>query len=425
MEFFRIKFWSVLLISIISLFVIPHISNSLTLDEALSLAKQNLPSYKASELQIKSSEAIFHSSLSPYLPSIDASTAHERLFTSQDELTSRMYDLTLTYTLFDGGNRKANRNISRLNLDISTEDFNKNLLDLEYNVKVAFYKAIAQKETGEQRMIQLKDAEKDYEIAEGRYKFGVAKLSDTLQASVRLEQARFNLVQAEGEYRKALSDLNSLIGKSLDTVHEIQGSLDIEHEYPDINKLSSVTLQRPEIKQSEDLLKIAEQNKSLSRSYFYPTISLTASYIKTGGDLSRTYFSEEKSAGLNARWNLFELSKFYTLKSSEFERRISMENLSDLKRQLLLDVHNTYQDYMTASKNLLVAKEQLKQAEYNYSQALGEYKVGKADILSLILAESLLSNAREQLVNAKLSLILSKALLERIAGIHRLESLYD
>ncbi len=425
MHFFRKFFLKSFFISSIYLLIVPSISDSLTLDEAILLAKQKLPSVKASELKIKSSEAIFHSSLSPYLPSIDASTEHQRIFTSQEELTSRIYDLTLTYTLFDGGNRKANRNIARLNLDISIEDFKKNLLDLEYNVKVAFYNAIAHKEIEELRRIQLKDAEKDYEIAEGRYKFGVAKLSDTLQASVRLEQAKFNLVQAEGEYKKALSDLNSLIGEALDTPHELQGTLDITFEYIDINKLFSVTLQRPEIKQAEDLLKISEQYKLVSKSSFYPNILLNASYTKTGGDLSRTSFSEEKTAGLTARWNLFDLGKFYKLRSSEFERRLTLENFNDLKRQLLLDVNNIYQDYITASRNLLVAKEQLKQAEYNYSQALGEYKVGKADILSLILAESFLSNSREQLVNAKLNLVLSKALLERTAGLHNLESLQD
>ncbi|MCC6345971.1 MAG: TolC family protein, partial [Nitrospirales bacterium] len=62
--------------------------------------------------------------------------------------------------------------------------------------------------------------------------------------------------------------------------------------------------------------------------------------------------------------------------------------------------------------------EQLRQAEHNYDQAFGEYKVGKGDILSLVQAESLLSNAREQLISSRLSRILAKVLLERTAGIH-------
>jgi outer membrane protein TolC len=49
--------------------------------------------------------------------------------------------------------------------------------------------------------------------------------------------------------------------------------------------------------------------------------------------------------------------------------------------------------------------------------------VGKADILSLVQAESLLSNAREQLISSKLNLILSKALLEKITGVESLETI--
>jgi outer membrane protein TolC len=105
------------------------------------------------------------------------------------------------------------------------------------------------------------------------------------------------------------------------------------------------------------------------------------------------------------------------------EKDVSSEQLNDLKRQILLDVHKTYEDFITASNNLKVAQQQLKQAEHNYSQAFGEYKVGKADILSLVQAESLLSTAREQIISSRLNLIVSRSLLERIAGIERLEFL--
>ena len=398
-------------------------SYSLTLDEAILLAKETLPSYKASLIKTRSTEALYNASLSPYLPSLDASSSQRRIYTTQQEFSERTYDLTLSYTLFDFGNRRANRNIAWLNFDISREELRRSFLDLEFNVKVAFYSAIAQRETLEQRKVQLQDAQKDYEVAEGRYKFGVAKLLDVLQASVRLEQARFNLVQAEGEFKKALLELSSLIGKPLDSQYDIQGSIDPEIKPPDREKLSQAALLRPEIKQSEDLLKISENNKSLVLSTFFPTFSVNASYLKTEGGVFRTTFPEEKVADLTATWNIFELGKFFRLKSSGLEKDVSSEQLNDFKRQILLDVHKTYEDFITASNNLKVAQQQLKQAEHNYSQAFGEYKVGKADILSLVQAESLLANAREQLISSRLNLIVSRSLLERIAGIERLEFL--
>ncbi len=412
--------YSYILLSFLAVFA-HSISHSLTLDEAISLAKENLPSYKASIIKVKSTDALYNASLAPYLPSLDASTTQKRFYTSSQEFNTRAYDLSLSYTLFDGGKRRANRDIARLNLDIDNEDVRKNLIELEYNIKVAFYTAIAQRDTLQQRKIQLQDAQKDYEVAEGRYKFGVAKLSDVLQASVRLEQARFNLIQAEGDFKKALSELNSLIGKTLDSNYELTGSLDLDIRLPDRKKLSDIAFQRPEIKQAENSIEISKSSKSLANSAFYPELSLSTSYTKTGG--GRTGFSEEKIAGITATWNIFELGKFFKQQSSELEKNISTEKLNDLKRRILLDMHKTYEDFITASSKLKVAHQQLKQAEHNYSQAFGEYKVGKADILSLMQAESLLSNAREQLISSKLNLVLSKALLEKVAGIERLEAI--
>jgi outer membrane protein len=418
-----VYFWT-----IFSLVFLPQIAYSLTLDEAISLAKETLPLYRASMIKIRSTEALHNASIGPYLPSLDASTVQNRIYTSAQEFPTSTSNVTLSYTLFDGGNRKASRNIARLNLDISKEDLRKTLLDLEFNTKTAFYTSIAKRNVLEERKIQLRDAQKDYEVAEGRHKFGVATLLDVLQASVRLEQSKFALVQAEGDFRKAALDLSSLIGKPLDSRYEVEGSLDMEVKIPSRDALSTVILERPEIKQAEASLRIAENNKSISLSTFYPLITANASYEKSSGGLQavavgQPFIAEQKTVGITATWNIFELGKVFRAKSSEFEKGVSLENLNDLKRQLLLDVNKAYEDLVTASDNLEVARQQLKQAEQNYQQAFGEYKVGKADILSLVQAESLFAGAREQFINSRLNLVLSGASLERIAGIESLKSL--
>jgi outer membrane protein TolC len=361
--------------------------------------------------------------MSPYLPTLDLSTSKEYTFTSYDNLENQIYDFTLSYTLFDGGKRSADRKISLYNININTEELRKTLLDLEYEVKSAFYNVIAKKESLEQRKIQLKDAEKDFEVADGRYKLGVAKLSDTLQASVRLEQAKFNVVEAEGEYRKALSELNSIIGKSLESEHEIIEQPVAEFKEIDFTKLYETTLNRPEIKQAEYSVMVSEENKRIETSPFYPKITLLTSYTKIAGDKKSYLFGEEKNAVIKATWNLFELGKFFKRRASEYDIKLANENLNEFKRRYVLETFKTYEDYITAYKNLIVAKEQLKSAEFNYSQALGEYKVGKADILSLVQSEIFLSNAREQLVNSKLKFMLSKAMLERALGIEKIETL--
>ncbi|MBM4128684.1 MAG: TolC family protein, partial [Nitrospira sp.] len=200
---------------------------------------------------------------------------------------------------------------------------------------------------------------------------------------------------------------------------------DVVFRPPTRERLSQVALLRPEVKQLEDSVKIAENNRSRVLGSFFPSFTANASYLKTEGGVFAPTFPEEKTLGITATWNIFELGKIFRLRSSDLEKNISQENLNDLKRLLLLDVHKTYEDFITASKKLAVAEQQLKQAEHNYSQAFGEYKVGKGDILSLVQAESLLATAREQLVSSRLNLIISKSLLERVAGIQKLETIAE
>lgn len=405
----------------------PLQSYGLTLEEALALSRENLPSYRASAIKVKASEALYDAALAPYLPSLDLSASDSRHYTSPDEYRVRAYDLTLSYTLFDGGKRKANRDIARLNLSIDKEDLRKTLLDLALSVKTAFYTLVARMEILKQREIQLQDAKKDYEVAEGRYRFGVARLSDVLQASVRLEQARFNLVQAEGDVKKAMLGLNSLIGISLDTRHDIKAVLEVSTVLPDKDKLLYAALNRPEIKQAENAIAVAERSKSIAKSAFYPSILLSASHTNTKvfdrKDILKAPTTEDNIIRITASWNIFELGKFFKSKASEMDELISIERLNETKRLLLLEVHTTYEDLITSLGKIKVAEERLKQAEHNYLQAFNEYKVGKGDILSLVQAESLLSDAREQMIISKLDFVLTKARLERIAGIDSMEAL--
>ncbi|MBN2655166.1 MAG: TolC family protein [Nitrospirae bacterium] len=392
-------------------------ASGLTLEQAIELAQQNLPSYKAAELQIRAKEELYKATLGDYVPRLDVSSNYSKFYTST-EYTTRSYDATLSYTLFDGGKRDASRNISKLNLDIQKFELKKSFIDLSYDVKSAFFSALAKNESLEQRRVQLQDAQKDYEVAEGRYKFGVAKLSDALQASVRLEQAKFNLVEAENSLRKAVVQLNSIIGRSLETPFDLIGTL--SETYPNENRaaLEQAVLQKPEIKQAEQKQKIAEFNKQSEMSVFYPTFNAEAGYTKTAGGnrSSSTSSGESKSGLIIARWNIFELGRYHRVKAARHEIDISAENLRETKRQALLTLGLAYEDYTTAVNNMKVAQQQLKQAQQNYDQAFGEYKVGKADILSLVQAESQLASAREQLINTKLNLVNSRIELEKISG---------
>jgi len=399
-------------------------ANCLTVEEAIIMAEKTLPLYQGDQLRQSSSKALFDASLGAYLPTLDASASQVHDFESVDDFNSRAYDVTLSYLLYDFGRRKANRSIARYNWESTKESVKTTYLDLAFQVKVAFNTVIAREEVLKQRQIQVDDATKDYEVAQGRFTSGVVKRSDVLQASVRLEQGRFNLIQAEGEYRKAIAALNSLIGQKLDAEYKIEGALIQDVELPDWNRLSELVTQRPEVLRAQYGVEIAKNDRRLVNSEFFPDFSVDVSYDRVHFNEILGGVNEGATAGVFATWNVFELGKFFRRKSTSFNIKAAEADVDELKRVFLLDVRQTYEDVITADRNIIVAKRQLEDAEFNYSQAFGEYKVGKADILSLVQAESALAVSRVQFIVAKLDLAVSKALLERQAGVDSIEKAF-
>jgi len=418
-------------LALLTLIAAPLSSRALTLEEALSLAKSNLPAYQAQAARVQSSEALYKATLGAYVPSLDASGAATRRDIAGYDSSSNNVDVTASLRLFDY-KRGYTRDISRYNFNAEQEGLRKSLLDLVLSVKTSFYTTLASRGILAQRKIQLDNAQKNYEVAEGRRKFGVAKLSDVLQVSVRLEQARFNLVQAEGSLKKSLSELSSLIGTPVADADELQGILAFDFALPDEKRLEEALMRRPEILQAQLAVKRAESAEGISTGDFLPVVSgnLTYSRTDTSNPASSSAFVygnpyEDRSASLLATWNLFDLGKFYRRKAASIDTLTASKNLKETERSLRLELRNSYEDFITASRNVKVSEEQLRQAQQNYDQAFGEYKVGKGDILSVVFAETLLSQAREQDVQAKLNLYLAKALLERVSGIERLEILQE
>ena len=265
----------------------------------------------------------------------------------------------------------------------------------------------------------------DLEAARARYRVGMAKRSDVLQATVRYQQALFSRIKAEGNFHKSLAQFNSLIGRDLATPYDLEGDLKQPVSAPDLQTLYRVALARPLIGQAGDQIRLAEANHREILSEFWPTVSATASYSRTDTDDSSLVScgAEEKRVGVVVTWKVFELGRIFRKRSTDFDVARARQNLLEIKRQLKVEVHNKLEDLKTALRSLPVAREQLHQAVFSYHQALDEYQVGKGDILSLIEAEKALAIAREQLTTSQLNVMIARSQLERAVGVRSLATL--
>ena len=117
-------------------------SSALTIEQALALAKANLPVLRAARLKTKVSKELKRATLSPYFPTLDLeATAYK-----SPDYSKRSYDTALSLILFDGGKRRSDRVQAAVSLEMDRKELQKIVLDMELDVKLAFFNAMASHE---------------------------------------------------------------------------------------------------------------------------------------------------------------------------------------------------------------------------------------------------------------------------------------
>lgn len=91
-------------------------------------------------------------------------------------------------------------------------------------------------------------------------------------AEVKLNEAKYRLLQAQSNFETGRMAFNSLIGIPLQTATEIEATLPIVN--PPDSLLHQNRVNRPEIEMAQDRIKIAESNLTLNDSQYKPQLSI-------------------------------------------------------------------------------------------------------------------------------------------------------
>ncbi len=288
-----------------------------------------------------------------------------------------------------------------------------------YEVKKAYFTATAKKEILRYRNIQLKSAEVDYNLALEKFKLGLVKKSDVLNAKVRYENTKYLYIQSKADYQISLAELNSLLGIPLEQKTEIDEKVLYTYCEGNLESFDNLYNQflknRPIVKSMKYKKRLASLEKEKYIYSYTPTVSVFFRKDKVYNSL--TGRDNYDMYGIRFDWLLFDgLGRYYNYISAKYNELSTEYQVKETLRKLKLNLFKRYIDYKRNLEKVNLAKEIIKQAEENYKQILGEYKVGKNDIVALINSESNLADAQINLVNSVLNLVLTKIEIEKDIG---------
>ena len=172
-------------------------------------------------------------------------------------------------------------------------------------------------------------------------------------------------------------------------------------------------------------LEAAKQNKTISRSEFLPSITISGNQTSTtstnrtnqsGTNLSDTNIDSENKT-LSLEQKIFSGFKgINTFKKTELETQKAGLELKQVEQKTILDTATAYFDliYKSKNENINIANVNLYERQVESDNA--RLQKGEITLTDLAQSESSLAGARASLINARTELLSAKTYFERVIG---------
>jgi outer membrane protein len=400
---------------------------SLTLAQLVDVGLGNNAQTRLAWSQARSAAAALTSAQSTYFPKIDvavntaqqkAAFAGGKFIVDQGTLTP---NATLTYLLFDFGGRKATAEAARQALQAANWTQSAAIQNVILQVEKSYYQYLAAKALLNAQMASLKGAQANYDAANARRDAGIATIADVLQAKTALSSTELNLVTAQGLVQTLHGTLANALGLAANADFEVGDEMAEAIPLKELSEKVDACIQeaatrRPDLAAARALAQRAQAQARKARSDLLPYFTLNSNYGKV-------YYSNQPN--INEQFGLGVLlnvpifaggAKEAALLQAKADAETANAQADKLASDVALQVWTSYFGVQTSQQKIKAAKDLLASAEQSIEVARGRYKEGVGSILDLLTAQSMLENARGQVIQAQTEWYLSIVQFNRDIG---------
>nr|WP_217702097.1 TolC family outer membrane protein [Vibrio ostreicida] len=379
---------------------------SQTLEQAVAFTIANNPNIKASYNEYMSKVSDANASSGAYLPSIDldAGVGYERVDLAsgiEDELTRKDATLSLTQLIWDGSatlndmdRTTADAESVRLQLLADSQDIALEVTKIYLDATKA-YDVLALSESN------LAIHKEIYTDIKKRVESGIGSTADLSQVEARLAKAHGNLLAAQNNLYDVHTQFKRLVGQIPQAL--IFPKADVNAIPLTVNEaLDTAFKQHPVVKVAQADVDSARFQYDQTKGANYPTLSFEASQIWRDDAGGIRGSSNETSAMLRMRYNLYnggsdsdnidsaayQLNKAKDFRDRTFQSLEESLRLSWSALDLTLQQKEFLADHVDSASDTVVAYEK-------------QYRIGKRTLLDLLNTENELFDARKDYLDAK------------------------
>ena len=401
-----------------------EINKIIQVDDCVKLALEHHPLIKSAMSNTEIYKSRIAQAWANYFPTLSAGISYAKTdlqMTYQAPGAMQRYDMYYVpnvsgnMLLFDFGKTKAQADLAKRTYESSTFYLQNSINNVIFGVKQAYYNLLFAQQQVEVYTNTVADYKLHLEQATAYYNIGTKPKIDVLTAEHNLGRAELNLIKAKNTLNIAYVQLSNAMGLPDYTDYDVIDNL--------TTKAYSITAEEAintAFETSPELLAMKKKADAsgllvrASRRAFTPNISGFAGYTRGGKkiDLDTGYQIGAQLTYSNV--NLLLLKK--QVDEAKATHKKDVADYENSKQNLHFSVKEAYLNLVTAQESIVVAKLAMDQAQEQYDQASGRYKVGLGNAIELKDAETTYRNAQLDYYNNLLNYHVSAANLERLMG---------
>lgn len=310
--------------------------------------------------------------------------------------------------LYSGGRTGAAMKIAKQFGTQARLGFQEQLANIEYDVRTAYYHALLARELEEISAAAVEQAQRFLDQERLRFQSGSSSELDVLRAEVSLENLRPQLVEARNASELAMLDLKRLV--NIPVTQPLALTTRLEEPPLDSGAVAPIANAkveaRPAVQSAETQVAIREQQVSIAKGAYLPSVSLQLNYGRQlwpnrAFDWGGVDWRPDFTASLGVTVPIFSgFKRSADVEMAQVQLQQSRLQLSQLREAVQLEYERARGERERARSSIAARRRTVDQAQRVYDLTVLRYEKGLATQLETSDARLALLQARTNLAQA-------------------------
>lgn len=319
------------------------------------------------------------------------------------------------------GKLSLDRKIASRTADISERAYDRDVLELRFNVQRAFYEYYAVTRIAGVLKEEHDLLERMEQIAQVRYSSGLVRQQDALKAQLAHSQVQDEIQVIDRRRSDVEARLNALLNRRPGSPLPEPVVPDSLETVPSIDSLVEIALaERPEVRSAQIEIERAKDSRSLARRNYFPDLTLGAQWIQVGErDMPGLEDNGKDIFQVNASINipLWTGKRGAAVGRAEADEARASSVKSAWEVRISNDVHDAVKKAQIAHDRVVLYRDVIiPQATQTFQASESDYQTGEADFLNYLDSERMLLAVRRKYFDVMADYGAKRALLERTVG---------